>query len=163
MSQIPIDLATSLKQEITLIDTLLQALETEKQALITRQFEQLESLSEQKQALSKELEESARNRVISLCNSADATHYNSCLRTYLEQLHPEQAKEITDLNKQLMEKLIQCREYNLINGQVITANLNTRREIVSALTGQDKQEAGKTYTAKGNIKKGGDSKRYQQV
>lgn len=159
----PSDLITALQQEITLIDSLLQTLNNEKQALLTRQFEQLETLSAEKQALSKQLEESARGRVALLCDTMDPMHYNSRLVSYLAQCTTEQAQEIQTLNTTLAEKIVLCREHNLINGQVITSNLNTRQEIVNALTGQERLEASKTYTAKGGIKKNGDAGRYQEV
>lgn len=161
MSHTSLDLASLLKQEITLIDSLLHVLAQEKETLITRQFERLETLSTEKQALSKQLEDSTKTRVHALCNSFDPAEYNNHLRDYLEQCSPDQARQIQDLNDQLAERIIRCREYNLINGQVIASNLNTRREIVSLLTGQEQES--KLYNAQGSIKKNGDSSRHQKA
>lgn len=136
-----------LEQEIKWVDELNKLLAEEKDFLATRQFNQLEALATKKEELSNQLEDSARQRM-TLVNQTGAS---SSVSDFMNKLHQTDGARIKQLNETLAEKLMLCRELNMVNGQVITHNLYTRQEIVNALSGNNPNAAG-VYTATGNVK-----------
>ncbi|KTD64809.1 flagella synthesis protein FlgN [Legionella spiritensis] len=162
MTDVQKDFISLLEHEIALADSLIKVLEEEKIALTERQFEQLENLSETKQSLAGQLED-AQKRLMQLVGQTDITRYKQSLHDFLITCSQECADKINVLNNEFAEKLNLCREINLVNGQVITSNLVTRREIVSALTGQENAGKPDTYTASGNVKPTAGSIRHQKA
>ena len=158
-----VKLSKILQQEINWLDELITVLSEEKKALIERQFEMLENLANQKEVLSSSLEQSARERVELLEITLDNNDSKSALKTLLSTCPAEEAKQITELNNQLAEKILKCRELNTVNGQVITTNLNTRQEIFNSISGQNSSEAINVYTASGNVKSSVESSRHQEA
>jgi flagellar biosynthesis protein FlgN len=136
-----------LEQEIKWVDQLNKLLADEKSFLATRQFNQLEAIAIQKEELSNQLEDSARQRM-TIVNQTSAS---SSISDFTKNLHQTDGSRIKQLNETLAEKLVLCRELNMVNGQVITHNLYTRQEIVNALSGNHPNAAG-VYTATGNVK-----------
>lgn len=163
MTKVRTDLTALLEQEITHLDSLISLLIREKDILVNRKFEELEEISAQKQALCALMEDSARQRIQVIGAQANATDYKTALGLYLKQLSKDEADKIEALNKALAEKLTSCREYNTINGQVITTNIITRQEMIGALTGQSATAAPNVYTASGNIKSDSDSGHHQKA
>ncbi|KTC97954.1 flagella synthesis protein FlgN [Legionella erythra] len=163
MTKVRTDLTALLEQEITHLDSLISLLIREKDILVNRKFEELEDISAQKQALCALMEDSARQRIQVIGAQANAADYKTALGLYLKQLSKDEADEIESLNKTLAEKLTTCREYNTINGQVITTNIITRQEMIGALTGQSATTAPNVYTASGNIKPDSDSGHHQKA
>ncbi|QRN03651.1 flagellar protein FlgN [Legionella sp. MW5194] len=163
MTKVQMDLSALLEQEITHLDALISLLLREKDILVNRKFDELEEISNQKQALCAQLEESARQRIQVIGAQANASDYKTALGIYLKQLSQNEASTIESLNKTLADKLTLCREYNTINGQVITTNIITRQEMIGALTGQSMTAAPNVYTASGNVKPGSDSGHHQKA
>ena len=156
-------LSKILQQEINWLNDLITLLSEEKKALIERQFEILESLANQKEALSASLEQSARERVELLEFTLHNNDSKSALKALLNTCSVEEAKQITELNNQLAEKILRCRELNTVNGQVITTNLNARQEIFNSISGQNNSDAINVYTASGNVKSSVESSRHQEA
>lgn len=157
------ELCQLLRQEVQLVEALNAVLLQEQAALTHRQFEQLAKYSEKKQELSEKLEASAQMRV-SLCSATnDPQSYKQGLSLLLKQCTDAQAQEIHLLNEQLAQKLLDCRSYNQVNGQVISANLNSRQEILHALTNQAPAPKYKTYTEGGQIKQNPYSGRHEKA
>lgn len=126
-----------LEQEIILIEQLNTLLQQEKTCLSTRQFSQLESISQEKQNLSEQLELSAQKR-----NNID-------IKNILNQATQDEATKLNQLNHRLAEQLSLCKTLNMVNGQVIAHSLYARQEIVNLLS-ETKDPT--LYTAKGAIK-----------
>lgn len=161
MTHSPINLSTLLEEELTLIDALIDILAQEKSVLLSRQFNALEELSNVKQTLSVQIEQSARKRLELMSGSDNPSLYKQSFENYLTTCTAEDVEKIIRLNDTLNEKLLHCRDQNMVNGQVITSNMNTRQAIVNALTGQENAHANGLYTATGNIKKGADLGRHE--
>lgn len=135
-------LISHLEQEINWIEQLISTLSAEKIVLATRQFDQLEDLAEQKQDLTVKLEASAQQRTELMGNQK--------LSTLLQHSSGEETQQISKLNDKLAEKLMQCRDLNTVNGQVIATNIHTRQEIVSALSG-NRVDGVSVYNANGDV------------
>ncbi|KTC86491.1 flagella synthesis protein FlgN [Legionella brunensis] len=159
----PVVLIQILQQEINFIEQLINRLTEEKQALLTRQFETLESIANQKQELSTQLEQITSQRVDLLGLNKQTKQPKQALEEFLAQCSPQEVEQINALNNELAEKLVLCRELNAVNGQVITSNINTRQEIISTITGQAPENTSSVYTATGNIKSSSDSNRHQKA
>lgn len=119
--------------------------------LAQRQFEELEPIANQKELLSKKLEQSASERM-QLLEMAAYKDAKLALQTFLNYCSSTEANQINELNTELAEKIATCRELNSINGQVITTNLSTRQEIINILTGRENTTAINVYTANGDLK-----------
>ncbi|MDI9819296.1 MULTISPECIES: flagella synthesis protein FlgN [unclassified Legionella] len=159
----PVLLINLLKQEVNWIDSLIRLLSEEKNILVARQFEALEPLANQKQTISEQLEQSARQRVELLGLDQYDTQPKLGLQEFLSHCSKDEAEQINSLNKELAEKLIQCRELNAVNGQVIATNVNSHQEVIGIITGQNNTEATSVYTATGNIESSSDKSRHQKA
>lgn len=156
-------LITLLQQEVNSLEKLIAILSDEKNALIERKFEALEDLANQKETLSATLEQSARERVELLQILLHNNDPKSALQAFLNHCSLEETAQINQLNNQLTEKIMTCRELNSINGQVITTNLNARQEIFNILNGQTGEDAINVYNAAGNVKASTESSRHQEA
>ncbi|RAP36389.1 hypothetical protein B1207_09640 [Legionella quinlivanii] len=144
-------LVSLLANEIHLLNNLCNVLAQEKEILLNRQFENLESLANQKQELSEQLEASGKQRSELLTSSSNSSEHKNALEIFLNGCSAEEAGQIKRLNEELANKLIHCRELNTVNGQVIVTNLNIRQELVQILHGQHPAEAVNTYTSTGDL------------
>lgn len=151
-------LCKHLEQEIIWIDALNALLTEEKGLLETRQFKELEELASKKQALSSQLEESARVRMNLIQNG----NTEISLKQFLENASEMEIAQVQSLNAKLAERLANCRELNSVNGQVIANNLYVRQEIVNALSG-NKTEAVSVYNAHGDLQSSNGNKHHGQA
>lgn len=156
-------LINSLQQEVNWIGELIVLLSQEKHALSERRFSDLEDLALQKESLAKKIEHSAGERIELLEISSHKNNAKLSLQAFLSQCSAEEARQITEFNNQLSEKLVICRELNSVNGQVIASNLNTRQELIHILTGQTKANAINTYTATGSVQTNNEPSQHQEA
>lgn len=144
------ELVSLLEQEINWVDVLNLLLADERQALETIDVDKLEDLATKKQELSTFLEESAKQRM-DLFNVANPdAPVNSTLDKFLESSSVTERNHINTLNNKLAALLVQCRELNIINGQVIATQIHSRQQIVSILSGNNTDAVG-VYTATGTM------------
>lgn len=155
-------LGSHLEQEIKWIEALNTLLLNEKDILTTRQFNQLEEFSNNKQELANKLEDSARQRMLLIKHTNADQTANQALKEFLKECSVEEATYIDALNNTLAECLTRCRELNAVNGQVIANNLYIRQEIVNTLSG-NKTDAINVYTANGDIKSSKDNLHHQEA
>ncbi|WED44532.1 flagella synthesis protein FlgN [Legionella cardiaca] len=148
----PAILMQILQQEVNFIQKLINLLSDEKNALVAREFEELEPIAAKKQELSNQLEQCTKQRVELLGLDPHTQRAKQVFEDFLAQCSTQEAEKISALNKELAEKLILCRELNAVNGQVITSNINTRQEIINTITGQSSDDSTRVYTATGNLK-----------
>lgn len=153
------ELAKYLEQEISWIDELNTLLNQEKNMLTTCQFTQLEELANQKQEISNQLENSAKQRLELIKGT---TNQNQSIKDFLKQCNTEEALHIHHLNNTLKDKLIVCRELNTVNGQVIANNIHTRQEIVNTLSGNHINSVS-VYTSTGDMKTSNDTNHHQEA
>jgi flagella synthesis protein FlgN len=147
-----------LELEIQLIQELNKLLASEKEALSSRTFNELEALSLKKQELSEQLEESGKLKM-TLLEDASTLKANEYLQKILLGASAKEQETIGKLNKVFSELLTICRDSNTVNGQVIATNIYTHQEIVDLLTGNKKKDPASVYTASGEIKGPGGEKR----
>lgn len=152
-------LITQLEREISWVEQLNLLLLEEKNILATNQLDQLESLAGKKQELSNLIEQSASERMV-LINHNNGKPSDS-LNRYLAQCSLAETNQINKLNNTLKERLSECRELNIVNGQVIAYNIHNRQEIVSSLSG-NKAAAVSVYTATGAVKPASNSSEHYQ-
>jgi len=152
-----------LQQEITMLDSLLTLLSDEKQTLIDRNYESMEKLAVEKEKISALLERSGKDRVDLLQVDKFDNEPKKALQAFLQQTSQQEAQQINQLNTQLAEKIGLCREKNLINGQVIVANINTRQEIVNILSGHNPETAINLYNSTGTVKNSPDTGKHEEA
>lgn len=142
-------LINCMHHEIELLAQLNRHLLDEKQALVKRDFSALEQFASQKETISEQLSQAATKRV-ELMGSGGTTEDSNAMQLFLKTCTPQEIAQINPLKTQLADQIKICRDQNLVNGQVIVSNMNTRKEIIGALQGKDLRNTG-TYTAKGEI------------
>lgn len=143
-------LITFMQQEIQWISELNALLHQEKTALNESQFDQLEDLANKKQALSEHLDKSTKAKM-ALLGDPQAQSPKDSLQEFIKTCSKAQAAQISTLNNELAALLIQCRELNTVNGQVVATNIHIRHEMVSILSGHKPSDVS-LYTATGDIK-----------
>ncbi len=153
-------LVSYLEQEINWIEELNILLSEEKMVLSNRQFDTLEELANKKQMLSDKIEESAKQRVDLISNSNNNASLS--LKEFLINCSSEETDHLNKLNNKLAELLTTCRDLNNVNGQVIVTNIQTRQQIVNALSGNT-VDAVSVYTATGNLKSSPDNHHHQEA
>lgn len=155
-------LANHLEQEIKWVEQLNLLLSEEKIVLTTRQFDALDELANKKQALSNQIEESAKQRVELIKNTNQESEGTASLKEYLKSCSTEENALISNLNNKLAEILTVCKDLNSVNGQVISSNIHTRQQIVKALSGNN-GDAVSVYTATGNIHSTADHNHHEEA
>lgn len=153
-------LIANLQNEISLLNQLNDLLAAEKTCLIARDYPALETISFNKQNLSATLEQAARQRMELLGATQNP---KIALEQFLKQCNAEQVTLIQQLNASLAEKLTECRDKNTVNGQVISANLHLRREIISELNSLEGNPQTNLYTSSGMIKPQDNIERHEEV
>lgn len=141
---------THLEQEILWVSELNRLLATEKETLSASRFSELDHLANQKQTLSEKLETSANERV-QLLKTATAKKESASFIDLFKHCSALEVIKINQLNNQLAEKLMLCKELNAVNGQVISNNLHTRQEMINVLSGQQNNTT-PIYNASGDVK-----------
>lgn len=151
------------QSEITLLQSLIDVVLQEKDLLVQRDYAALETIAEQKETLSKQLEQRTKERLRILDIGQQPTQASQHLQRFLGGCSEAEQAKISQLNEQLAELLLRCREQNTINGQVISANIHLRQDILNSLSGKQNQEATNRYTATGNIAQDHSSSRHQKA
>ncbi len=149
-----------LQQEITWLRELNVVLAAENEALRQSKFDDLEQLSVNKQILSEKLEKSASDRVTLVNGNIDTTQ--NTFEGLIKQCTPDESLMLNQLNAELAEQLVTCRDLNAVNGQVISSNLVTREEMVNILTGNQLKNIG-LYNAEGNMQSASDGGHHQEA
>ncbi|MFC3907805.1 flagella synthesis protein FlgN [Legionella dresdenensis] len=155
-------LSSLLQGEIAMVETMLEILASEKEALISREYEALEKLAKDKEDLSAKLETSCKAR-IELLQLGKHGSPQQALQTFLADASQVETDQIRQLNMQLIATLEDCREKNIVNGQVIVSNMNTRQELVNLLSGQSGEAAVNVYTSTGDVKQAPDKGRHEEA
>jgi len=149
--------------EISLLQSLIEILQKEKDLLTNRSFADLESIAQQKEELSSQLESHTKERLHILNIESTPKAARTQLQAFLQECSEMERTQIQQLNEQLTELLNLCREQNTVNGQVITANIHLRKDIIDSLSGKQSQSATNRYTATGNLDSNGESTRHQEA
>ena len=156
-----IEIIRLLTQEILWVNELITILSQEKEVLVKREFKMLDGLAHQKQALSKKLEESSNSRV-NIMQTIESTTQKNVLQQLDEEGSLEEAKEIKQLSIKLADVLVQCRQLNVVNGQVISTNMHASQEIVDILSGK-KEKGLDVYTATGDMGSSGKAVHHEEA
>ena len=150
-----------LRLDNRLVDDLLGVLAQETQLLSTRQFQQLDTLSQKKQDLSNQLESNYQCRLKLLQQLGNDSDPKVLQQLFLEQCSPEQASQIKQLNAELESNLSNCRHNNLVNGQVIAVNLSNQQAIYNILQG--KSTTATTYSPTGQVNNQSSTTKHEEI
>ncbi len=137
----------SIKENIQTIDTLIQAqvvqvnaliqlLDIENTALVSRDAEQLQSLNSQKTDITEQLEQLTQQQNIVL-KKLGFDPSKQGLQSLVNKLSGPTQQKIGEHHKILTDALVQCQEKNKINGQIIAANRQSVEIALSVLHGKD--------------------------
>ncbi len=151
------------QMEISLLQALIEVLQKEKELLTNRNYSDLESIAQQKEELSSQLESHTKERLHLLNIESTPEASRTQLQTFLLQCSDSEKAQIQQLNEQLTELLMICREQNTVNGQVISANIHLRKDILDSLSGKQSQNTTNRYTSTGNLDTNGESTRHQEA
>ena len=149
--------------EISILKDLIEILQQEKDHLSKRNFSDLESIAERKESLSSQLESHTKERLNILNIQSTPESARKQLQALLQEYSEHERTQVQQLNEQLTELLMICREQNTVNGQVISANIHLRKDIIDSFSGKQSQNTTNRYTATGNLDTNGDSTRHQEV
>ncbi len=145
-------LIDSLKKQTQALQSLNSILSEELNCLKESQFTRLEQYAEQKEILAKSIEQSSRDRLLLLKDLGQSTERNA-LEEFIKTCSPSDRAKLEATNNQLVEEIAKCQELNSINGQVITHNLNQRRELFRQINSNGSTDI---YTKTGNLSKHSD-------
>lgn len=148
--------------ECNLVDSLITLLQEEQSILTTRNFDAMEKHAEKKDIIVKQLEKSAEDR-LSKMGITSGENLNAQVSSFINTLNARDKSAIKTLNDSLKDKLKLCHDLNLVIGQVLATNIQTRTDIVRALSGHDIEQAIDTYSSTGNIKDDAQSIRHEEA
>jgi flagella synthesis protein FlgN len=145
MTELTLDTAKlHLQQDLSACRDLLALLDLERQALKSRDTEQLEGVIQNKAALLQHLEQSAKQRGQWVAQPGAAPKSEMVWLTLLRKLDPGLEKTWNEFKGLLKE----CQEQNEINGKLLTRNQQVFERLLAIMRGQG--DSGTLYTAKGN-------------
>lgn len=133
-----------LRQDISACRNLLTLLESERQALKTRNPEQLEEVIQNKTVLLLHLEQSAKQRSQWVTQSGAGQKTETVWLGLLHKLDPSLEKIWVEFRDMLKV----CQEQNEINGKLLARNQQVFDRLLAIVRGQN--ENSPLYTAKGN-------------
>lgn len=135
------------QQQITGAEQLYQLLKRENEALVKRDADAIQNISQQKSAQSVMLEQLAGQQR-QLLQEAGVSFTPEGLKTLLNTLTPALATQLRKRQQQLQSLLEQCQNLNMVNGNIIAANKHSAETALAILRGQLAQE-NLTYSAGG--------------
>lgn len=144
-------IAFFLREEITLVQALNTLIVQERQILIERDYEALSNMADQKEAIAAKLNALTKDRILHVCGEDNPERYQECLPAYLSKLDERTRNDIHELNTLLSEELVTCKAGNAVNGQVITANIQIRENLLETIGASSAQ--GVTYGEQGQVDK----------
>ncbi len=131
-------LHTLFQQQHQYATQLLEALKQESDALVNRNFEQLQKSTEEKVSLTQTLEKLAHQQANVL-----AKHHKTSTAQDLDKFIEEQPdaarKVLSKQRKKLQSLLEECQTLNLVNGQIIAASKQSAEAALAILRGQETQ------------------------
>ena len=144
-----------LHADIAVATRLIELLDEENDALISRDRQGLESLITEKQQLMEKLEFSSkqRSRWVQPLVASSGLPLEQCWEQVLQQLDDKALTASWEQFQQLVER---CKQANERNGKLIARGRSTLRQLLSIFRGQY-VEAPKLYTASGTTQSGNQS------
>lgn len=126
------ELADLLSEEEICLTRLGESLEQERTALEARQSEALEQAVMKKQQM---LEQTARlhQRRAALLQQYGFSNDEAGLQSCVAQCNPNLSRELEPLWQDLRARMEQCRDQNLVNGQILELNMRCIRQTLSIL------------------------------
>lgn len=142
-------IAYFLQQEIALVEALNKLIAEEREVLIQKNYEMLSSIADKKEEIAVQLNGLTKERIKHVCNADNPEHYQEALPAYLAKLDENTRNEVHRLNTLLGENLVTCKTNNAVNGQVITANIQIRENLLETMGASGGQ--GATYGEQGQV------------
>jgi len=142
-------IAYFLRQEIALVEALNKLIAEEREVLIQKNYETLSNIADKKEAIAVQLNTLTKERIKLVCKTDNPEQYQEALPVYLAKLDDNTRNEVHLLNAQLGENLVICKTNNAVNGQVISANIQIRENLLETMGASGGQ--GATYGEQGQV------------
>lgn len=145
-------LGTLLQQQTQGAEQLQQLLKSENDALVTRNFDVIQQLSQEKSDQSTTLERLGQQQR-QLLQDAGFSYSPEGLNSFISSLTPSLAAQLRKKQQQLQTLLESCQKLNMVNGNIIAANKHSAETALAILRGQFAPDnliygaAGQTVTA----------------
>lgn len=144
-------LANTLKRDLEDLSNLQELLSAEKHHLIAREHQAIDQITQQKDALIKQIESRAKAKAKMLASSGLGIKPGEVTQS-LAQLN---SPALSELWQQSVDKLKHCKEQNEVNGRIIAMSLSRTNKLMSIIRGQSSVPAlygqqGKTHAVSGS-------------
>lgn len=136
MSEFTNQLKTLLRQDIVDLESLKNLLEQEKNTLTTRNTDLINTLSNNKSLTVQQLESRAKLKATLIAKSGLGIKPGKVE----EQLHCLDDSELVTLWQASREKMQQCKNINLVNGNIISRSLQRTNKLMMIIRGQNKSQ-----------------------
>ncbi len=136
MSEFTDQLKLLLKQDIVDLESLKNLLEQEKNTLTTRNTDRINTLSNNKTQTVQQLESRAKIKATLIAKSGLGIKPGKVG----EQLHSLNDSELVNLWQTSREKMQQCKNINLVNGNIISRSLQRTNKLMMIIRGQNKSQ-----------------------
>jgi flagellar biosynthesis/type III secretory pathway chaperone len=128
-------LGTLLQQQTLGASQLLQTLQSESEALVKRDIENIQRLSQQKSEQSEALEQLAQQQR-QLLQELGLPYSPQGVNGFINSLTQSLAAQLRKKQQQLQTLLESCQHLNLVNGNIIAANRYSAETALAILRGQ---------------------------
>jgi flagellar biosynthesis/type III secretory pathway chaperone len=128
-------LGALLQQQTQGAAQLLQILQSENDALVKRDVENIQRLSQQKSELSAALEQLAQQQHL-LLQELGLPNSAAGLNSFISSLTQNLAAQLRNKQQQLQSLLESCQRLNMVNGNIIAANRYSAETALAILRGQ---------------------------
>jgi len=136
MSEFTVQLKALLKQDIVDLDALKSLLEQEKRTLTTRNTTQIKKIAEHKSMTVQQLESRAKLKAKLIAASGLGMRPGEVEKT-LSTLNDA---ELMTLWHESRNKLTNCKDSNLVNGNVISRSIQRTNKLMMIVRGQNKSQ-----------------------
>lgn len=128
-------LGTLLQQQIQGAEQLQQILKSENDALVKRDFDVIQQLSQKKSEQSTRLEHLGQQQR-QLLQMAGYAYSHEGINSFINSLASNLATELRKKQRQLQTLLEECQKLNMVNGNIIAANKHSAETALAILRGQ---------------------------
>jgi len=141
--------SAAIDEAAALLDQLYQLLQAERQSLATTDADKTQEILQQKTELLQQLQQSSEQRS-QLLTARGFSADEAGVHAFFATLPQPESKTLATQWQALQQKLLACREENLINGKVIHRSRRQIESLLDTLRGKDSHQ--RIYTGSGEAK-----------
>jgi len=128
------------QQEITLSSALLAVMKKEQAALSTNNLTEFEAALIEKQTLTNDVV-TTEQKLVEILKLNGLSIGKQDMNELITRCNPMEKDKLTKLLDELRNIATQCRDQNMVNSQVISANQNNIESIINILRGQTSSDS----------------------